>query len=315
MFHIPFNIERSISVNKPISEVYQALADFNCWTIWSPWFIQEPESDNQVIGQVGTLGHQQSWNGQRIGSGRIELIECQADQRLAYDLFFLAPWKSHSKTQFELTSITNAQGEAATQVTWLMQGTLPFFLFFMKKMMSVFVGGDYERGLAMFKEYMETGTVTSSVKVNDISEQSGFYYVGQPLSCTTNEMSDEVEPLANKLKAAHLPKPDFLLTLVKDFNPMTKQADIVFAFGYHSKPDIELSGDMVDGTVPAHQAQSVTHTGNYFHLANGWSTLMNYLRFAKLKQNKKVKAYEIYLNDPDTTPGAQRLTQIFAPIK
>ena len=36
-----------------------------------------------------------------------------------------------------------------------MEGTLPIFLFFMKKKMSAMVGSDYERGLAMLKELLE----------------------------------------------------------------------------------------------------------------------------------------------------------------
>lgn len=39
-----------------------------------------------------------------------------------------------------------------------MEGTLPIFLFFMKKKNSTMVGSDYERGLAMLKEVLEDKT-------------------------------------------------------------------------------------------------------------------------------------------------------------
>lgn len=315
MFSIPFELDRSIVVDRPIAEVFATLGDFNNWGIWSPWIIQEPDCPTTSTGQPVSIGHQQEWNGNRIGSGKMVLIDKTENQRLAYDLFFISPWKSHSKTQFELESVTNDEGNEATKITWLMQGTLPIFLFFMKKMMSVFVGGDYERGLKMFKEYIETGAVTSAVAINDAEQQDGFYYVGYQASCHMSEIGDVFGPLFQSLHNSDLPYPDKVLTLVNKVDLATKQADMIAAVSYKEKPDFELSDGMIEGYMPSHKAQSVIHTGNYAHLANGWATVMNYLRFAKLKQNKKLKEYEVYLNNPQETQPADLKTQIFIPVK
>jgi len=316
MFSIPFELERSIVVDKPVAEVYSALGDFNNWTIWSPWIIQEPSCPVSVSGDPVSIGHQQEWNGDRIGSGRMELIDKTDNQRLAYDLFFISPWKSHSKTQFELKVVSDEQGNEATNITWLMQGTLPFFLFFMKKMMSVFVGGDYERGLKMFKEYLESGKVTSAVEIHQVELQDGFFYVGYQANCQLPEISDVFGPLFEKLHSSDIPQPDSVLTVVNKVDLMTKQVDMIAAVAYKEKPEnTEFPANMIVGEMPAHKAQSVTHTGNYYHLANAWATIMNYLRFAKLKQNKKLKEYEVYLNNPNETPGEELKTQVFIPVK
>lgn len=315
MFSIPFELDRSIVVNKPVSEVFEALGDFNNWPIWSPWIIQEPDCTTKVSNDPLSIGHQQEWDGNRIGSGKMVLIEKKEDQRLAYDLFFLAPWKSHSKTQFELEAIMDSAGNETTKITWLMQGTLPIFLFFMKKMMSVFVGGDYERGLKMFKEYLETSKVTSSVDIHDNTEQEGFYYIGYQASCQISEIGNVFGPLFQDIHKSEIPDPDMMLSLVNKVDLVSKQADMIAAAGYKEKPDFELPSGMLQGYMPAHKAQSVTHTGSYMHLANGWATIMNYLRFAKLKQNKKLKEYEIYLNNPRITKQEDLKTQIFIPTK
>ncbi len=315
MFSIPFELDRSIVVNKPISEVFQALGDFNNWAIWSPWIIQEPSCPVTSSGEPCSIGHQQEWNGERIGSGRIELIDTTENKRLAHDLFFISPWKSHSKTQFELEAITDDSGNEATKITWLMQGTLPFFLFFMKKMMSVFVGGDYERGLKMFKQYIETGSVDSAVEIHPAEQQDGFYYVGFQSSCNVSEISEVFGPLFQKLMKSDIPQPDTVLTVVNNFDFVNKKTNMIAAVGYKTKPDFEFPAEMVSGEMPSHKAQSVTHTGSYNHLANGWATIMNYLRFAKLKQNKKLKEYEVYLNDPAETPESELKTKIYIPIK
>ena len=43
-----------------------------------------------------------------------------------------------------------------------MEGTLPVFMFFMRRKMSSMVGKDYERGLAMLKQVVESGHQTTS---------------------------------------------------------------------------------------------------------------------------------------------------------
>lgn len=50
-----------------------------------------------------------------------------------------------------------------------MDGKLPYFMFFMVKMMKNWIGMDYERGLAMLKEFIETGEVISRVEKTTIS--------------------------------------------------------------------------------------------------------------------------------------------------
>ena len=53
---------------------------------------------------------------------------------IEYRLSFLKPWKSVNETRFHLTE----QG-SGTKVTWSMQGSLPFFMFFLKGMMTGWV--------------------------------------------------------------------------------------------------------------------------------------------------------------------------------
>mgnify|MGYP000167716191 CR=1 FL=1 len=315
MFSISFNVEQTITINKPVAEVYTCLGDFNQWRVWSPWIIQEPECPVKITNDPVTLGHQQEWNGTRIGSGRMTLIEKTDDARLAYDLEFLAPWKSQSKTQFEFQATKDENGNDATHVTWLMQGTLPFFLFFMKKMMTAFVGSDYSRGLKMLKEYMETGRVTSTVDISGITQQGDFHYVGYRVECKQAEIGERVGPMFEKLMNADVPQPDMVLTIVNKFDMVTQDSDMIAAIAYKQKPTFDIPSDMVAGYVPSHQALEVIHNGGYDYMANGWSTLINNLQFNKLKAHKKIKEYEVYLNSPQDVPPEELKTAIYAPLR
>lgn len=150
MLSIPLTVERSILIDKPASSVFGMVSDFNSWASWSPWLSQEPECPVTIEGNPGTPGHKQFWDGKKIGSGRMELVKVTPDQLLAYDLYFIKPWKSQAKASFTFEPVGNA-----TKVTWSLDSSLPIFLFFMKKKMTAMIGSDYERGLGMLKEQLE----------------------------------------------------------------------------------------------------------------------------------------------------------------
>jgi hypothetical protein len=51
-----------------------------------------------------------------------------------------------------------------------MDSKQPFFQFFLKGMMTSLIGMDYERGLRMLKDYVETGSVPSTLEFPGIQE-------------------------------------------------------------------------------------------------------------------------------------------------
>ena len=178
MFSLPFSLGRSKKIDVPIQDVFKMVGDFSSWRTWSPWLCQEPECPVQISGNPLEKGHKQEWNGKRIGSGEMILDELKADQLLRYELIFTKPWKSKSEVSFEFV----AEG-GSTILTWKMKGSVPILLFFLRKMMATFVGADYERGLSMLKELLETGKVLSEVKFRGLASQDGFYYYGIRRSC------------------------------------------------------------------------------------------------------------------------------------
>lgn len=131
--------------------------------------ILEPEATVNV--EEG--GKYYEWNGARIGSGNMRVSSEKENEFVELDLTFLKPWKSTSKVGFYMKE----QGEG-TEVTWTMDGSLPFFMFFMKKMMETFVGMDYDRGLRLLKDVVEDGEVHSKLDIEGKGEYPGGKYIG-----------------------------------------------------------------------------------------------------------------------------------------
>ena len=120
-------VEKSITINASTNKVKSIISDFNHWKHWSPWLILEPGCKVRVA----TDGKMQEWEGNRIGSGVIKVTK-ESEFVVNYDLTFLKPWKSVAKTDFILEEV----GQKATKLTWTMDSSLPFFMFFYKDIIS-----------------------------------------------------------------------------------------------------------------------------------------------------------------------------------
>jgi hypothetical protein len=143
------NVSQSIIIKEKPKKIYAIISDFGQWQTWSPWLLAEPEC-NINTSKNGTLYH---WQGEIVGEGKMRISE-KSDKHdyLSAELEFIKPWKSKSMIYFHL--IEKSEG---TELTWTMKGGLPFFLFWMKKSMEVFIGEDYRRGLGLLKDWIETG--------------------------------------------------------------------------------------------------------------------------------------------------------------
>ncbi len=313
MFKIPFNLSRSIIIEKPIEEVFKVVSDFKTWPSWSPWLYMEPNCPVEVKNEAGKPGHFQEWAGDKIGAGSMEIKSLEENKAIHYDLHFLKPWKSYSKVSF----IFSPSG-AHTELTWDMQGTLPVFLFWMKKMMNAWVGNDYVRGLNMLKDFIEKGEILSSFSVDTGVEQKGFYYVGKERQSTLADigpaMREDLAALGVMVGEGKLDKPEKVLSIYKKFDMANNICHYVTALGY-SAPKEAPDSTVVTGDIPEHKALKIIHKGAYKHLGNGWSTGMNYLRWAKIKQKKSVPSYEVYVSDPKEVEEKDLVTEIFFPSK
>ncbi len=143
-------ILRSQEIDRPIASVFEVVRDFHQWPKWSPWLIADPDC------KLEARNDWYSWEGEICGAGRMDVVGEVENESITYDLQFLKPWKSRADVKITLT-----RKKEKTEVTWTMDGSLPFFMFWMKKAMACFIGMDYERGLLMLKDLLEKGEVPS----------------------------------------------------------------------------------------------------------------------------------------------------------
>jgi predicted transcriptional regulator YdeE/uncharacterized protein YndB with AHSA1/START domain len=303
-----FTITKSITIDATPEKIYSIISDYHHWPAWSPWLITEPG----VNVEVKTDGKQYSWQGKRTGSGEMKMIKENAPQRMDMVVNFLKPWKSTSPVWFELKQ----QGQA-TEVTWGMTGSLPFFMFFMTKTMTAYLRMDYERGLRMLKDYVETGAVPSKLDFKGIKEYAGNKYIGIKTTCTMDTLSTKMADDFGKLSAwaaqnsGQIAGLGFSIYHTCD----VEKGKVVYtsAFPVKEIPG-QLPAGFISGSIPAIKVNTIAHIGAYQHLGNAWTTQYMMQRGKEYKSRKGIDPFEVYVSMPGQVPNDQLVTEVHFPV-
>lgn len=304
-----FKVSKSISIHAPAEEVYAAVREFGRWPAWSPWLLAEPECAVAVAAD----GRSYTWEGAIVGSGEVAVKSESAPRELACRLTFLKPWKSESETAFSLR-----ENAGVTELVWTMDGSLPFFLFWMKPMMTTFVGMDYERGLKMLKDYVETGSVPSQLEFQADRQAPRWSYLGVrtqgPFDQIDSLMKTDFEQLKARFSTEGWVPSGPPLAVYHKFKPVRNSVTYTVAFPVEETP-AQLPESVVAGTLPETEAYAVVHTGAYRHLGNAWAAGMMRARAKVFRQNKRLDPFEVYENDPAEVPEAELRTRVYFPAK
>ena len=305
-----FQVTRSITIDAPKEKVLKSLANYKEWETWSPWLIMDESVQVTHTGEGGTVGSGYAWDGHYIGSGSMELVKIE-ENTLAMKLKFMKPFKSKADVFWKL------EEGSSTKVTWEMHSALPFFLFFMVKQMKVWIGMDYERGLKMLKEYIETESINSKVRVDGIQVKEAIPYIGIKRESSFEElgavMKKDYESLSAFMRKHNIEVQGLPFSIYNTFDMAKRKSEFISCIPYDG--NVALPKGWVQNTLPSSEVFQVTHEGSYAHLGNAWSTAITHTRTDKIKTKKSPMGYEFYLNDPNTTEEKNLLSEVCLVLK
>ncbi len=304
-----FSVRKSTFIDAPAEKVFATVRDFKKWGRWSPWVIAEP--DCQI--SFSEDGKSYSWDGEIIGSGEIAVTGEVASRSIDYQLTFLKPWKSVSSVRFLFE-----EKSGATEVTWSMDSALPWFLFFLKSMMTAFVGSDYERGLSMLKDEIETGSVPLKLDFPGQGDFPGLAYVGIKTACPVTDIGPRMDADMGKLQTLFAARSTVSagppVSIYHHWNMVKGTAVYTVGFPVDSLP-ADLPAGFTSGRIPACRTYRVRHTGPYRHLGNAWAAGMMHGRAKVFRQNKAIPPFEIYETGPDEAAPNDLATLLHFPVK
>ncbi|MEL6669059.1 MAG: SRPBCC family protein [Bacteroidota bacterium] len=303
------HIKRSTDIAAPPSKIFSTLNDYHTWRAWSPWLISEPEAKVDVA----TDGKYYEWLGNRTGAGNMRIASESPDSDLDMDLTFLKPWKSKAKTSFHIEAT-----DTGSRVSWEMNSSLPFFLFWMKKQTEAFIGSDYERGLAMLKDYVEDGEAHSKLEFAGIEDFPGTQYVGIRRSSSKEnfqkDMSGDFGRLMDWFKESGIEPSGPGASIYHKWDMVRGTMEYTALFPVTSASATLPDGFML-GNIPAVKTYRLRHTGSYDHLGNAWSTLMMMERNKEFKKSKVADGFEVYRTMPGETPMHEQVTDLYYPVR
>ncbi|MCA9061563.1 MAG: SRPBCC family protein [Planctomycetaceae bacterium] len=305
-----FTVEKFIDVNASAEKAFDTVADFITWTTWSPWLRIEPDAKVTVSDDPRSVGSMYAWTGELVGQGQMTHSQLDRPSRIESDLLFRKPFRSQSRVTFSI----EPQGEQS-RIRWIMNGSLPWFMFWMRPMMETYVGMDYERGLKMLKELIETGTVHSQVEVRGITELEARCVAGVRAQCHLSQIGPRMTEI---FQTVHQAMPSELcngerLSVYHAVDLKTGHTD--FTGGFTVRETADPAAPLSKLQLPACRALHLRHTGGYPNLGNAWSGAYQYARHKKIRLARGAACLEVYRSDPEKTPDSDLVTDIYLPVR
>jgi len=146
-------VQRSTGIKAPAEIIFPLINDFQQWRSWSPYENKDPAMKRTYSGAERGKGAVYAWEGDKnVGSGRMEILEASAPQKIVIKLDFFTPFEGHNTAEFTMLP----QGDG-THVTWVMQGPARFVTKLIQLFMNLdnMIGKDFEAGLANLKKLAE----------------------------------------------------------------------------------------------------------------------------------------------------------------
>jgi uncharacterized protein YndB with AHSA1/START domain len=146
-------IRRSVTINRPVDEVFDYLNNLSNYNQWSPWYQMDTAAQYTFTGPVSGLGAKMSWvsKNEQVGQGSLVYTEVVEDKSIKHDLNFMENGVAKGEYVLEPT-------DEGTKVSWVFSfeaGANPL-LRIMGSLMQDMVAADFDKGLARMKGILES---------------------------------------------------------------------------------------------------------------------------------------------------------------
>ncbi len=148
-----FYVQRSASINASPEKIFPLINTMRSGEVWSPYYKKDPAMQGVYSGPESGKGAAFEFDGNKeVGKGRVTIIDSESPSKVVMQLDMRDPFEAHNVVEFTLEPTGDA-----TQVTWAMQGRLPYLAKVVHLVLDMdrMVGKDFETGLANLKALSE----------------------------------------------------------------------------------------------------------------------------------------------------------------
>ena len=310
------HIERSITIDRPASMMFELLNSYRYYNQWSPWAGRDPKAEFIISGPDSGVGARMSWIGdpQLVGSGWQEIVASKPYEQIDITLDFDAQGVA-------LTGFTLVPEGDSTRVTWSFDSDLTegvnyldsFLARYFGLLFDRWVGGDYELGLANLKQYAESLPISdfSQLKIErmDVDAQNILF--------VSTSSSQDPADIALAMAAAYAEISVFMndagismsgqpMAITRAWEEGSYQFDAAIPVDF---VPVELTGNIGSGLSPAGPAVRAVHHGGHDQMMPAYEKLAAYMSAHGLSHGKV--SWEHYISDPGNTAPADMVTHIY----
>jgi Polyketide cyclase / dehydrase and lipid transport/GyrI-like small molecule binding domain len=302
-----YQVQRSITIARPVDDVFEHVRDFRLWKAWSPWLLHDSDCVPTLLNPT-EVGGSNAWDSAKIGSGKTTHTAIVKNQSISQTLEFFKPFKSVSQIEW-----TFSETSGASTVTWMMNASMPLPMRPFIPMMTRMIGLDFELGLGLLRGVLDPsaerpdiqfeGPQTMAAKTCAVQHYEGA--LGEAMSTAMRTGYPAVYEKA-KDRVTGLPLAAYhKVNVVKQ----TTVCDFGFAVTQSAATDTVLQ-------LAAGRCFQVRYQGSYQFLGSAWNAAMGQVRMQKLKIDTSKPSLEIYTNTPDQVAHSNALvTLLQIPLK
>ncbi len=146
-------IKREVSINKPLSEVFNYIKYIKNQENYNKWVMMDPNMKKDYKGTDGTVGFVSAWDSdnKNVGKGEQEITTITDGKRIDLALRFKKPMESKGNAYMTTESTAPDQ----TKIEWVMHGNNPYPMNFMNLFMDNMLGKDLQMSLNNLKVILE----------------------------------------------------------------------------------------------------------------------------------------------------------------
>lgn len=150
-----YAVEREVTINKPLTEVFNYIKYLKNQDNFSKWRLMDPNMKKTFTGTDATPGFVAAWDSEKedLGAGEQEIIKIEDGKRIDYELRFLRPFESTENTYMS----TESKGANQTLVKWGFDGRMEYPMNLMLLFMDFegMIGNDLQTGLDNLQKLLE----------------------------------------------------------------------------------------------------------------------------------------------------------------
>ena len=153
-------VHAETTIELPASRIFPYVASFSDRTFWDPWLTQDSTAEATIESKAGHVGSTYAWQGEAVGTGRMEVITVKENQYIESHLWF-GEAEEPARVEWSFESV-----EEGTRVGWSFTQETSYPIARLGMMFGkVFLKQSFDLGLSNLKELMEsmsleTGAIT-----------------------------------------------------------------------------------------------------------------------------------------------------------